>query len=119
MGEFPELFKNLKINNYYKYLLYLSGIVFILSLFLDIKNIDVNYVRYVCFWIIIVALGTWIFESAISNINRSIYEHCIRKNYPSSMDGKHGYYKIVRWLVFFSFTIQIIVWIITFIVLIK
>ncbi|MFH1455451.1 MAG: hypothetical protein ABIF40_00695 [archaeon] len=85
--------------------MYLAGIILVLSLFLDIKQADVNYIRIVCFVAIVLALGTWVLKAFIDNLNMGIYEHYIQNN----KDMKK-YYKIIMWLINGFFLIQFILW---------
>ncbi len=110
MAELPELFKGLRINNYYKYLLYLAGIILILSLFIELKNVNVVRVRYVSFWIIVVGLGVWIFDEIMEKINLAVYEHHIQHN-----KSLKYYYSVAVFLYFTSIIIQVIVWAVTLI----
>lgn len=106
MPEIPELFKGLRITNYYRYLLYLCGTIFILSLFLDIKIVDANHVRHILLWVIIAALGIWFFEDRLEKVNRYAYEYFLKQY---TMDK---YYNFAFILVSISSIVQIIVWVI-------
>ena len=108
MAEVPELFKGLRITSYYKYLLYFCGIIFILSLFLELKGINVNDVRRACFWVIVVSLGVWFLEDIEYLINRRMYEHYIRK---SGRDMEE-YYTSITAITSMSYVIQIVAWVI-------
>jgi len=55
-------FKGLKLNKYYKVLLYTFGIILILSFILEFKNVDLISVRTISYWIIFASVGIWIFE---------------------------------------------------------
>lgn len=105
MPDIPELFKGMKITNYYKYILYLSGIVLIISLFFDTKEISNAYVRHIAFWTIIASLALWFLDTIISNVNTNLYEdYVVRKN------NKEYYFKIVKWLGRINYSIHIIAW---------
>lgn len=87
-----ELFKDLRLTSYYKYLLYLFGIILILSFFLDVKNIDVYLLRRVALWIIAGGLGIWLIEEIFEKINMMIYEYYLRRDI-------NRYYKVSSWLI--------------------
>jgi len=110
MTQIQEFFKGMKLNTYYKYLLYLSGIIFILSLFFEVKGVDAGFVRNNSFWIIIVALVTWAFDEFVQNINRYVYELYIRKPYSFGDDPMKNYYHISFMLLAISRLIELAVW---------
>lgn len=60
----PELFKGFKINKYYKFIGYLFGIVFILTLFIDPSRKDIESLRTLSLWFIIGAMSSWFIERA-------------------------------------------------------
>ena len=116
MTNIPDLFNGLKISNYFKYLLYLCGLILIMSLFFEVKQIDVDYVRHISFWVIIISLAIWIFDDIIGKTNRFVYEHYIEQ---ASHNRKniYDYYKFARGLVIFSYVFQIIIWLIALVIL--
>ncbi len=116
MQNIPEFFNGLKLNNYYKYLLYLAGIILILSLFLEVKGLDLDRVRQIAFWIVAVSLGVWFFEDVIQKINELVYNFYLRKS-SICQSTMESYYKFTRGLVIFSLIFQTFVWIITFLIL--
>lgn len=80
MTNIPEFFKGLRITSYYKYILYIAGIIFLLSLFLDFKELNMSYVRKLSFWAIIVSLADWFLEDGIIvKINNYMYEDQLRR----------------------------------------
>ncbi len=62
MSKTPEFFKNLKLNKYYKVFLYTFGIILILSFIVEFKNVDVEHLRIICYWIIFTSAGVWLLE---------------------------------------------------------
>ena len=104
MSEIPEIFKGLRITNYYKYLLYLCGVILILSLFLDVKMVDANRVRHIAFWVIIAAMGIWFFEDVLEKVNEYIYEDHLKHN------SMGEYYDSAFYLVLFSVSVEVTVW---------
>ncbi len=60
MSDIPEGFSGLALTNYFKYLLYLAGIIFILTYAVDVKAAtDISRVRYVCIAIILAGCIIW------------------------------------------------------------
>jgi len=107
MTDGPSLFTGFKINNYYKYLLYLCGIIFILSLFLEVKGLNQAYVRHISFWVIVVSLGIWLMDTMLDVINTNSF------NSIGSTDGltDKEYRKKGRILFRLNYGIQIVAWI--------
>ena len=69
MAETPS-FSGLKITNYYKYILYLCGVIFILSLFFEVKDFSNEYVRNIAFWVLITSLSIWFIQYSIYIYNK-------------------------------------------------
>ena len=63
MGEASSLFTGLKISNYYKYILYIAGVILIVSLFFEAKDVNNQWLRHVAFWTIITGLLIWFLDS--------------------------------------------------------
>src|SRR3989344_5596240 len=57
-----DILKNLQISNYYKYLLYLGGILLVLSFSIDIKVISNMKLLIISFITIIYGISCWIYE---------------------------------------------------------
>ena len=75
MTNLPEFFKGFKITNYYQYILYISGVVLLFSLFLDVKELNDLNVRKTAFWAIVSSLGIWLFEEGlVSPVNDYLYQ---------------------------------------------
>ena len=68
MGEVSSLFTGLKISNYYKYFLYVAGVILIVSLFFEAKGVSNAWLRHVAFWTVITGLLIWFLDSYIVNI---------------------------------------------------
>jgi len=71
-------FKNLKINCYYKYLLVLFGIIFIITLFFDVKGFHSEYLQKISIWIILISAGIWLMEEMFSKINTYLCESYVK-----------------------------------------
>ena len=113
MNQIPSLFTGLKITNYFKYILYLSGIILILSLFLDVKGLDNSYIRHIAFWTTVVAIGVWLVDDFVGGLNN--YFHTSTE-FPRGMSSNE-YKKIAKWLLIFNYGFHIIVWIVLFVFL--
>jgi len=109
-----ELFQGLRLTVYYKYLLYLCGIILILSLFFEVKGISVSYVRHVSFWVIVVALGIWWFDKFMGFVNQAVHSYYLKNSDHKEMED---YYVKANWLGGINHFVQLIVWIITFVIL--
>lgn len=65
-----ELFGSLSMNKYYKYLLYLGSVTLVLSIFLDVKGVNLTIVRHASLITAFTGLSLWIldyFMEAIAN----------------------------------------------------
>ena len=104
--------KNFKINTYYSYLLYLSGLTLILSLVVDFKSIDNIYVMRVSIWIIVASVIVWILENTVQHFNRYTYELHLKKsvNTMPPHDIMSDYYKKAFYIIIGSLTIQVAIW---------
>jgi hypothetical protein len=105
-----EIFKGMKIDNYYKYLLYLAGIIFALSLFFEVKNVDIDLVRKSSFWVIMGGLIIWLFQDIFDKFVKFVLIHFEEKVKNSQAEPKH-YYNYAKIMVIFNFVFQIFVWI--------
>lgn len=68
MGNGTPGFTGLKISNYYKYILYVAGVILIVSLFFEAKGVNNQFLRHISFWAIIFGLSIWFIDSYILNI---------------------------------------------------
>lgn len=66
-------FQNFKLNSPNKYILYVSGLIFLLSFFFPVQGADVSIVRRGSLIFIIVGLGNWILKG-IQGFRLSILE---------------------------------------------
>lgn len=64
----PNLFGGLKIDNIYKYLLYLGGVILILSIFFDTKQVDILAVRKASFSLVVLSLAIWLIHNFILDL---------------------------------------------------
>jgi hypothetical protein len=55
-----SLLENLDIKNWYRFLLYIGGVILILSMFLEPKGITINQMRTFSINTIILSLSVWI-----------------------------------------------------------
>jgi len=55
----PELFKNLKLDSWYKALIYIGGVLLVLSLFLDVKGITNNQLQLLAGGSFLIGIGEW------------------------------------------------------------
>lgn len=63
----PNLFSNLNLTNWYKYLLYIAGVLLILGVVFGVKIASVEVVPF-SFWTIILMTVLWIYDEAASLI---------------------------------------------------
>ena len=95
-------FSGLKITNYWKYILYLSGVVFVLSMFVPAQSVDNEYVRRIAFDIILGGLLIWFVQEITKKIDAFLDEHDVY------------YHTYVAALIVIQYIVQIIVWIVIF-----
>ena len=101
-------FSGFKISNYYKYILYLAGVILVLSLFLPVQGLDNSYIRHIAFWIVMAGLLNWFISGIVEKINDYIYKY----------DSYH-YRKNYRELIIIFYMIQVAIWSIVFFVFFK
>lgn len=67
MAESPkvDVLSGLKLNNFYKYFLYVFGVILILSMFWGSYGLDVNVLRGVSVTIIIICSFVWFLDNII------------------------------------------------------
>lgn len=106
MGEASSLFTGLKISNYYKYILYISGVILIVSLFFEAKGVSNQWLRHVAFWTVIAGLLIWFVEYLL----RFIEDYMVSDDRIS--DDYYIFYDSVMFV--FFIILQIIVWIFVF-----
>lgn len=98
-------FSGLKITNYYKYLLYLNGVILVLSLFVPAQDLDNERIRRIAFWLIMAGLLIWFIHEIIQKTDRYYY---------ATLD-KHDYNLFVVTILFVEYLSQIAIWIIAWI----
>ena len=99
------LFKGLNLNSIHNYLLYVSGLILILSFPFNFVDIDNNLVRIVCIFVIVGTIFNKILDNIYGANNLFIYE-----NHTQSSKDMALYYKKVHLLTNINFIIQICVW---------
>ena len=114
MVETTPGFSGFKITNYYKYILYLAGVILVLSLFVDAKGVDNAKLRTVSFWIVVGGLSIWLFRTIWSKID-DWFRYQGKKSYRGYFDYEDWY----PWYVFIDYAAQIAVWIWLFWYLLK
>lgn len=83
---FPELFKGLKIRDYYRYILYVSGIILIFSLFFETKGFENSIVIRSSIIVIIAGLFTWFFDTIIGRTGINLHESLVvQENNPKKI----------------------------------
>ena len=113
MNNIANPLQQLKIDNYFKYILYLAGFILLLTLFLDIKYFDIYYLRKICFWAISFSLLIWILKDLVDNLNNILYERILHSGKDMGL-----YYELGSYLIVFFFIIQFIIWILYFLLFI-
>ncbi len=99
----PGLFQKFAISTFYKYILYLSGIILILSLFIETRSIDVALVRKYCIKGIVVGLSIWFLSDLVNDIKGLIN--------PEKSDFREKVGVLVFLYYFLTFSITIIIFI--------
>ena len=109
MAEISPGFSGFRITNYWKYILYLAGVILILSLFLDAPGIDNDKLRNISFWIVVGGLFIWFIKEIINRI----FDHLeFLHRYNKIYDGDLEFYSNL--LLVADYVIQIIIWSILF-----
>ena len=62
MVNLPNLFQQMKVDKYYKFIASFSGIILIMSIFIEVKNIDIALVTRASFLSLIYSVGIWLWE---------------------------------------------------------
>jgi len=113
MPDIPASFSGLKITNYYKYILYVAGVILILSLFVDAKGVDNERLRNISLWVVISGLGIWLLADFIGFVDD--YMCYLAGKYRMSRDD----YEFWSTCLFWGFVIlQVFVWILVLFLLI-
>ena len=109
-----KFLSNLKVKNYYQYLLSLSGALVILALLFDLKAIDNIYILKISVLVIISSIFVWLSEAVIHHINLYLYENSIQEGMELLANKKHirlNYNKNVFILSIISVIFQLLIWI--------
>jgi len=81
------LFEKLSLRNWYKYLLYISGILLILAIFLDTKIERYKIIDF-SMWTIGLSISVWISDTILENIFR--YYQAEREEDEPISEGEKG-----------------------------
>jgi hypothetical protein len=68
MTEPTSMLPGFTINRTYKFVVYISAVVLVFSLFFDAKGINNQWLRHVSFWTMIAGLGIWFTGNFLSVI---------------------------------------------------
>lgn len=99
------LFENFALKNWYRFLLYLGGVILILSLFFEPKGINLRNIRAFSSYTIILFIIVWIIDDIINKIgNFSEYDN---RNYPDIFVNKARTLNRIRYIISF---IALLVW---------
>ncbi len=101
-----EILNNLKIDNYYKFILYMSGICILFSLFVGSPIVDNTLILKVSISCAIGGLIAWLVDTFFGRVNNAVYENCIREH------NQKKYHKIGKIFLFLNFSIHSILWLI-------
>ncbi len=64
----PEIFRNLKLDTWYKAFVYIGGITFFASLFFDVKGITNSQLQLLAGGIFLIGIGEWKNHKKLSQI---------------------------------------------------
>lgn len=93
-------FSGFKISNYYKYILYLAGVILVLSLFVPVQGLDNSYIRHIAFWVVMAGLLNWFISGIVEKINDYTYKY----------SSSYNYKKNFKEIIIIYYMIQIIIW---------
>ena len=111
MGEASSVISGLKITSAYKYILYVAGVILILSLFVKSPDFNNTEIRDVALKVIAVGLSLWLLQTFFNIIG----EHW---RYDKTISNQ--YYNIyTTWMCVIFISIQFIVWMLVFLILIS
>lgn len=100
------LFENFALKNWYRFLLYLGGVILILSLFLEPRGIDIHSMRRFSSYTIILFIIVWIIDDIIYKIVGFL--EIENQDYPDIIINKAKTLNIIRYIISF---IALLVWI--------
>ena len=93
-------FEGFKITSYYKYILYVAGVILILSLFVDAPNIDNVKLRNIALWVVIAGLVVWFLKNVLV--------------VTLQLMDKYDYEKYVVTLTSITYCVEFGIWLLTF-----
>ena len=110
-----NILKNFQISNHHKYLLYLAGILLILSLAIDVKVISNLKLAFLSLITILYGASCWIYDMnmrnrcdninvawqfEVSNNDSSKEKEFIEKYNPIKLSAKYGHTKIIMFIIY-------------------
>jgi len=99
------LFENFALKNWYRFLLYLGGVILILSLFLEPKGIDIHNMRAFSSYTIILFIIVWIIDDIIYKIVGFL--EIENQDHPDRIINKAKTLSIFRYIISF---VALLVW---------
>ena len=114
MPDISPGFAGLKITNYYKYILYVAGVILILSLFVPAQGIDNERLRHIAFLVVLGGLGIWFLKTIVDFIINYL-DYLVRNN---ELDKNSGN-AIGLGLRISEYIVQISIWIILLVTTVK
>lgn len=84
-----DLFKSIKITNYYAYLMLLSGIILILSLTYDLKILNNLMVATISILVLLCSIIVWVLDHLMQHIANHFYENSIQEGRDLMADRKN------------------------------
>lgn len=106
MPNLPELFKGMKIRDYYRYILYVSGVILIFSLFFETKGLDNLLVIQSSIVVIIAGLFTWFIDTIFGRTGNNLHEVIVVHE-----RDNEKYWKYMKILSITNYLLQLIIWI--------
>jgi hypothetical protein len=109
MAEVSPGFSGFKITNYYKYILYVAGVILILSLFVPAQGVDNEKLRSIAFWVVMGGLSIWFLKIVFDEI----YDYLEIKAEENRYSADN--YVFWGWIcVWIDYGFQIFVWVFLF-----
>lgn len=84
MVEMPSPLENFKINSWYKYLLYVFGIILILSFFVEPVNVNISALRQFSLNTITLGIWFWVLEGIFTGIGNYYDDEARAKSWSRS-----------------------------------
>ena len=79
MAEASGVISGFKITNYYKFILYVAGVILILSLFVDAPGIDNKILREKAFWVVLAGIIVWAIDDILCAIESYLKDSTMSK----------------------------------------